>query len=55
MTELKASMLLAPSVLEEPYDFYRRLRENAPVWAVPGTGFTTASGPRWPESRPAWR
>ena len=37
MTELKASTLLAPLVLGDPYDFFRRLRENAPVWAVPGT------------------
>lgn len=34
MTELTASMLLAPSVPDEPYDFYRRLRKDAPVWAV---------------------
>ena len=43
MTELKASMLLAPSVLDDPYDFYRRLRENAPVWAVPGTDVVAIS------------
>ena len=43
MTELKASMLLAPSVLDEPYDFYRRLREDAPVWAVPGTNVVVIS------------
>ena len=30
-------MLLDPSVLADPYDFYRTLREEAPVWPVPGT------------------
>lgn len=30
-------MLLDPSVLADPYDFYRTLREHAPVWSVPGT------------------
>ena len=44
MTELNASMLLAPSVLGDPYDFYRRLREDAPVWAVPGTDVVVISG-----------
>jgi cytochrome P450 len=37
MTELKASMLLDRSVLDDPYEFYRILREDAPVWTVPGT------------------
>ncbi|MDT5198849.1 MAG: hypothetical protein QOH34_371 [Mycobacterium sp.] len=37
MTELKASMLLDRSVLDDPYEFYRTLREDAPVWTVPGT------------------
>ncbi|WP_232066714.1 cytochrome P450 [Mycobacterium parmense] len=30
-------MLLDPAVLQKPYDFYAALREQAPVWAVPGT------------------
>jgi cytochrome P450 family 144 len=34
---LSAKLLLDPSVVEDPYDFYRRLREEAPVWRVPGT------------------
>jgi cytochrome P450 len=37
MTGLSSSMLLDPSVLADPYDFYRALREQAPVWPVPGT------------------
>src|SRR5882757_2131409 len=37
MTGLSSSMLLDPSVLADPYDFYRTLREQAPVWSVPGT------------------
>jgi cytochrome P450 len=37
MTTLTASMLLDPAVLQDPYDFYATLREQAPVWRVPGT------------------
>jgi cytochrome P450 len=36
-------MLLDPSVLEDPYDFYRTLRAQAPVWAVPGTDVVAIS------------
>ena len=36
-------MLLDPSVLADPYDFYRTLREQAPVWSVPGTEVVTIS------------
>jgi cytochrome P450 family 144 len=43
MSELSASMLLQPSVLDEPYDFYATLRTEAPVWAVPGTDVVTVS------------
>jgi cytochrome P450 len=43
MTELNASMLLDPSVLDDPYGFYRTLRENAPVWAVPGSNIVVIS------------
>ena len=43
MTRLSSSMLLDPSVLADPYDFYRTLREHAPVWAVPGTDVVTIS------------
>jgi cytochrome P450 len=40
---LTASTLLHPDVLEEPYDFYRTLRDHAPVWAVPGTDVVTVA------------
>ena len=36
-------MLLDPSVLADPYDFYRTLREQAPVWPVPGTDVVAIS------------
>lgn len=34
MTELTASMLLAPSVPDEPYDFYRRAEGRAGLGGV---------------------
>jgi cytochrome P450 len=40
---LTASMLLDPAVLQDPYDFYGTLREQAPVWVVPGTDVVTVS------------
>jgi cytochrome P450 family 144 len=43
MTRLSSSMLLDPSVLADPCDFYRMLREQAPVWSVPGTEVVTIS------------
>jgi cytochrome P450 family 144 len=43
MSELTASMLLRPNVLDEPYDFYRTLRSRAPVWTVPGTHVVTVA------------
>ena len=43
MSGLTASTLLHPDVLEEPYDFYRSLRDHAPVWAVPGTDVITVA------------
>jgi cytochrome P450 len=43
MSELTASTLLHPDVLDEPYDFYRTLRDHAPVWAVPGTDVVTVA------------
>jgi cytochrome P450 family 144 len=36
-------MLLDHAVLADPYDFYRTLREQAPVWPVPGTNVVTIS------------
>ena len=35
--QLAATLLLDPSVIEDPYPFYRRLHEQAPVWRVPDT------------------
>ena len=43
MTSLTASMLLDPSVLDEPYDFYRALLQEAPIWKVPGTDVVVIS------------
>ncbi len=37
--------LFDPQVLEDPYPFYRRLRETAPVWPVGDSGFYFVS--RW--------
>ena len=33
--DLPATLLLDPSVVEDPYPFYRRLVAEAPVWCVP--------------------
>jgi cytochrome P450 len=43
MTDLQASMLLDRAVLDDPYDFYRSLREDAPVWTVLGTDVVAIS------------
>jgi cytochrome P450 len=43
MTTLTASMLLDRAVLQDPYDFYAILREEAPVWRVPGTDVVVIS------------
>jgi cytochrome P450 len=43
MTTLTASRLLDPAVLQDPYDFYATLREQAPVWRVPGTDVVVIS------------
>jgi cytochrome P450 len=43
VSELTASTLLHPDVLDEPYAFYRTLRNHAPVWAVPGTDVITVA------------
>ena len=40
---LTASMLLDPVVLQDPYCFYATLREQAPLWVVPGTDVVTIS------------
>ena len=41
--EIPATLLLDPSVVSDPYGFYRRLRTEAPVWDVGGTGLFTVS------------
>jgi cytochrome P450 len=34
--EIPGTLLLDQRILSDPYPLYRRLREHAPVWAVPG-------------------
>ena len=41
--DLPATLLLDPSVLDDPYPFYRRLVAEAPVWRVPDTEITIVS------------
>jgi len=41
--EIPGDLLLDPRVLDDPYPFYRRLRDEAPVWGVPGTEVFTVS------------
>ncbi len=38
MTTAALPGVLDPAVIEDPYPFYARLRREAPVWEVPGTG-----------------
>jgi cytochrome P450 len=41
--EIPGTLLLNPGVLDDPYPFYERLREEAPVWRVPATEVFTVS------------
>jgi cytochrome P450 len=41
--DLSATLLLDPSVLDDPYAFYRRLIAEAPVWCVPDTAIVVVS------------
>ena len=41
--DIAPTLLLDPDVLERPYDFYDRLRREAPVWRVPGTDIVTVA------------
>jgi cytochrome P450 len=41
--DIPGELLLDPQVLDDPYPFYRRLRDEAPVWGVPGTEVFTVS------------
>jgi cytochrome P450 len=40
---ISPTLLLNPNVIDDPYPFYRRLRAEAPVWEIPGTGLFTVS------------
>ncbi len=40
---IPGTQLLDPVVLDDPYPFYRRLRDEAPVWEIPGTGVFAVS------------
>ena len=40
---ISGTLLLDPTVIDDPYPFYRRLRAQAPVWEIPGTGLFTVS------------
>ncbi|MBM4265346.1 MAG: cytochrome P450 [Deltaproteobacteria bacterium] len=41
--DLSPDLLLEPSIIDDPYDFYRRLVSEAPVWHVPGTDIVIVS------------
>jgi cytochrome P450 len=41
--DLPATTLLDATVVDDPYDFYRRLVTEAPVWRVPGTSVVIVS------------
>ena len=41
--DIPATQLLATAVVDDPYAFYRRLVEEAPVWHVPGSSVVIAS------------
>ena len=40
---IAGTVLLDPQSIDDPADFYGRLRVEAPVWEVPGTGVFTVS------------
>jgi cytochrome P450 len=40
---ISGTQLLDPTVIDDPYRFYRQLRAEAPVWEIPGTGIFTVS------------
>jgi cytochrome P450 len=41
--DLPGTLLLDPRVIDDPYPFYRQLREDAPVWEASSTGLFTVS------------
>ena len=44
MKKLEDYNLFEPETLKCPYEFYARLREEAPVYTLPGTGMTLVTG-----------
>jgi cytochrome P450 len=40
---ISATLLLDARVIDDPYPFYRRLRAEAPVWEIPGSGLFAVS------------
>ena len=43
MASLKDFNPIAPETIENPYPFYRAMREQAPVYEIPGVGFFIVS------------
>jgi cytochrome P450 len=43
MRGISPTLLLDPTVIDDPYPFYRRLHAEAPVWEVPESGVFTVS------------
>jgi cytochrome P450 len=41
--DISGALLLDQTVIDDPYPFYRRLRAEAPVWEIPGTGIFVVS------------
>jgi cytochrome P450 family 144 len=41
--EISGTLLLDPTVIDDPYPFYRQLRTQTPVWEIPGTGLFAVS------------
>jgi hypothetical protein len=41
--KIPGTLLLDSIVIDDPYALYRRLRIEAPVWEIPGTGIFTVS------------
>jgi len=39
MTGVDSDLLLDPGVQKDPFPHYQHLREHAPVFRMPGTGF----------------
>ena len=48
-TSLAATDLLSFTTMENPYPLYSRLRQEAPVWQVPGTKIFVAAAKKQPD------